>query len=163
MWHEPFCYSRRHRPTAKNTSRGNPGCAVGPKTPTGRARRRPPSEVEVEAEPWGRARRRPPSEAEAGVEPWGRARRRLPHEAEAQGWARRSFLLRLRLDSAAVSPPWRVAQQSERGERRCFSVRSVSGRAKRLWSLRPCRLRHACQDKVPGDPCIECTCDTVGW
>jgi hypothetical protein len=34
IWHEPFCYSRRHRPTPKNTSRGNPGCAVGPKTPT---------------------------------------------------------------------------------------------------------------------------------
>jgi hypothetical protein len=33
-WHEPFCYSRRHRPTPKNTLRGNPGCAVGPKTPT---------------------------------------------------------------------------------------------------------------------------------
>jgi hypothetical protein len=29
--HEPFCYSRRHRPTPKNTLRGNPGCAVGPK------------------------------------------------------------------------------------------------------------------------------------
>jgi hypothetical protein len=57
--------------------------------PWGRARRRPPSEVEVEVGPWGRARRRPPSEAEAGAEPWGRARR--------------SFLLRLRLDSAAVS------------------------------------------------------------
>jgi hypothetical protein len=39
-----------------------------------RARRRPSSEAEVEAEPWGRARRRPPSEAEAGAraEPWGR-------------------------------------------------------------------------------------------
>jgi hypothetical protein len=37
IWHEPFCYSRRHRPTPKNTSRGNPGCAVGPKTPTIRA------------------------------------------------------------------------------------------------------------------------------
>jgi hypothetical protein len=71
--------------------------------PWGRARRRPPSEVNVEAEPWGRARRRPPSEAEAGAEPWGRARRRLPPEAEAQGRARRSFLLHLRLDSAAVS------------------------------------------------------------
>jgi hypothetical protein len=89
--------------------------------PWGRARRRPPSKVEVEAEPWGRARwrppsdaeagadpwdrarRRPPSEAEAGAEPWGRARRRLPPEAEAQGRARRSFLLRLRMDSAAVS------------------------------------------------------------
>jgi hypothetical protein len=34
-WHEPFCYSRRHRPTPKNTLRGNPGCAVGLKTPTG--------------------------------------------------------------------------------------------------------------------------------
>jgi hypothetical protein len=34
IWHELFCYSRRHRPTPKNTSRGNPGCAVGPKTPT---------------------------------------------------------------------------------------------------------------------------------
>jgi hypothetical protein len=32
--HEPFCYSCRHRPTPKNTLRGNPGCAVGPKTPT---------------------------------------------------------------------------------------------------------------------------------
>jgi hypothetical protein len=29
--HEPFCYSRRHRPTPKNTFRGNPGCAVDPK------------------------------------------------------------------------------------------------------------------------------------
>jgi hypothetical protein len=32
--HEPFCYSCRHRPTPKITLRGNPGCAVGPKTPT---------------------------------------------------------------------------------------------------------------------------------
>jgi hypothetical protein len=58
--------------------------------------------------------------------------------------------------------PWRVAQQSERGERRCFPVRSISGRAKWLRSLRPCRLWHACQGKAPGDPCIECACDTVG-
>jgi hypothetical protein len=71
--------------------------------PWGPARRRPPSEVEVEAEPWGRVRRRPPSEAEAGAEPNGRARRRPPPEAEAQGRARRSFLLRLRLDLAVVS------------------------------------------------------------
>jgi hypothetical protein len=71
--------------------------------PWGRARWRPPSGVEVEAEPWGRARRRPPSEAEAGAEPCGRARRILPPKAEAQGRARQSFLLRLRLDSAAVS------------------------------------------------------------
>jgi hypothetical protein len=25
------------------------------------------------------------------------------------------------------------------------------------------RLRHVCQDKVSGDPRIECACDTVGW
>jgi hypothetical protein len=42
-------------------------------------------------------------EAEAGAEPWGRARRRPPSEAEAQGRARRSFLLRLRLNLAVVS------------------------------------------------------------
>jgi hypothetical protein len=89
--------------------------------PWGRARRRPPSEAEVEAEPWGRARQRPPSEAEAEAkplgrarrsppseakveaEPWGRARRRPPPEAEAQGQARRSFPLRLRLNLAVVS------------------------------------------------------------
>jgi hypothetical protein len=62
-----------------------------------------PPEVKVEAEPWGRARRRPPSEAEGEAEPWGRARRRPPPEAEAQGRARRSFLLRLRLDLAVAS------------------------------------------------------------
>jgi hypothetical protein len=44
---------------------------------------------EAGAEPRGRARRRPSSEVEAGAEPQGRARR--------------SFLWRLRLDSAAVS------------------------------------------------------------
>jgi hypothetical protein len=32
--HEPSRYSRQHRPTPKNTLRGNLGCAVGPKTPT---------------------------------------------------------------------------------------------------------------------------------
>jgi hypothetical protein len=71
--------------------------------PWGRARRRPPSEAEVEAEPWGRVRRRPPSEAEGEAEPWGRARRRPPPEAEAQGRARRSFLLRVRLNLTVVS------------------------------------------------------------
>jgi hypothetical protein len=62
-----------------------------------------PPEVKVEAEPWGRARQRPPPEAEAGAEPWGRVRRRAPPEAEAQGRARWSFLLRLRLNLAVVS------------------------------------------------------------
>jgi hypothetical protein len=30
-------------------------------------------------------------------------------------------------------------------------------------SLRPCRLRNVRQDKASGDPCIECSYDTVGW
>jgi hypothetical protein len=62
-----------------------------------------PPEVEVEAKPWGRVRRSPPSEAEVEAEPWGWARRRPPPEVEAQGRARRSFLLRLRLIVAVVS------------------------------------------------------------
>jgi hypothetical protein len=44
-----------------------------------------------------------PPEAEAEAESWGRARRRPPPEVEAYGQARRSFLLRLRLNSAVVS------------------------------------------------------------
>jgi hypothetical protein len=51
-------------------------------------------------------------------------------EAEAQGRARRSFLWRLRLDSAAVSLILAGGTQSERGRRRCFPVKSVSGGAK---------------------------------
>jgi hypothetical protein len=59
--------------------------------------------------------------------------------------------------------PWRVAQQSEHGRRCCFPVRSISGAAKLLRSLRPYRLRSVRQDKVSDDPCIGCSCDTVGW
>jgi hypothetical protein len=44
-----------------------------------------------------------PPEVEVEAEPWGRARRRPPFEAEAQGRARRSFLLCLRLNLAIVS------------------------------------------------------------
>jgi hypothetical protein len=89
-----------------------------------------PSEVEVEAEPWGQARRRPPSEAEGEAEPWGRARWRPPPEAGAQGRARRSFLLRLRLDLAVVSLTLASGTSVGEGERRCFPVRSVSVRVK---------------------------------
>jgi hypothetical protein len=74
---------------------------VGPSPRSGETET--PPEAEVEAEPWGRVRRRPPSEVEVEAEPWGRARRRPPPEVEAQGRARRSFLLRLRLDLAAVN------------------------------------------------------------
>jgi hypothetical protein len=71
--------------------------------PWGRARRRPPSQAKVGAEPWGRARRRLPPEAKVGAETWGQARRRPPPDAEAQGRARRSFLLSVRLNLAIVS------------------------------------------------------------
>jgi hypothetical protein len=71
--------------------------------PWGRARWRPPSEAEAEAEPWGRARWSPPSEAEVEAEPWGQVRRSPPFEAEPWGRARRSFLFRLRLDLAVAS------------------------------------------------------------
>jgi hypothetical protein len=75
--------------------------------PWGRAKRRPSSEVKAESEPWGRAKRRPSSEVEVESEPWGRAKRRPSSEVEVEsepwGRARRSFLWRLRLDSAAVS------------------------------------------------------------
>jgi hypothetical protein len=53
--HEPFCYSCRHRPTPKNTLRGNPGCAVGPKTPTQTERVLDPSAGEVEVPPGSQA------------------------------------------------------------------------------------------------------------
>jgi hypothetical protein len=75
--------------------------------PSGRARRRPSSEVEVESEPWGRARRRPSSEVELESKPWGRARRRpssrVKVEPEPWGRARRSFLWRPKLDLVVVS------------------------------------------------------------
>jgi hypothetical protein len=71
-----------------------------------------------------------PPEAEAEAESWGRARRRPLPEAEAQGRARRSFRLRPRLNLLLLALPGWLAQQSERGERRCFlSGRSVEGRS----------------------------------
>jgi hypothetical protein len=90
-------------PSPRSGEAETPPEAEAEAEPWGRARRRPPSEAEGEAEPWGRARRRPPSEVRGEAKPWGRARRRPPPEAEAQGRARRSFLLRLRLDLAVVS------------------------------------------------------------
>jgi hypothetical protein len=90
-------------------------------SPWGRAMQRPSSETEVEAEPWGQARRRPPSEAEAGAEPWDRARRRPPPGAEAQSRARRSFLLRLRLDLAVVSLTLAGGTTVEEGRAALFS------------------------------------------
>jgi hypothetical protein len=84
------------------------------------------SEVEAESEPWGQARRRPSFEVEVESEPWGRARRR-PSPGVGRGGASSGAQGWTRLLSAS---PWRVAQQSEQGRRRCFPVRSVSGGAK---------------------------------
>jgi hypothetical protein len=53
--HEPFCYSRRHRPTPKNTLRGNPGCAVGPKTPTASSKADEAAKAALLAEKKGKA------------------------------------------------------------------------------------------------------------
>jgi hypothetical protein len=101
--------------------------------PYGRARRRPSSGVEVESEPWGRARRSPSSGVEVESEPWGRARQ--------------SFLWRPRLDLAAVGLTLASGTAVGAGQATLFS----------------CRLRSVHQDKVSGDPCIESSCDTVGW
>jgi hypothetical protein len=111
---------------------------------------------------WGRARRRlfrgrgwgrGPGSGEVEISSRGRGLRSGEAGASCcvRGW---TWLL-------SVSPGWLV-QHPERGGRRCFPVRSVSERAKWLRSLRPCRLRHACQDKVSGDLSIKCACNTVG-
>jgi hypothetical protein len=59
----------------------------------------------VESKPWGRARRRPPSGVEVESEPWGRPRRSPSSEVESEpwGWVRRSFLWRLRPVLTTVS------------------------------------------------------------
>jgi hypothetical protein len=111
--------------------------------PWGRARQRPSPGVEVESEPWGRARRRPSPGVEVESEPWGRAR-----------W---SFLWRPRLDLAAVSLTLAGGTAVEAGQAVLFSYQVSQ------WTSTPCRLRSARQDKVSGDPCIECSCDPVGW
>jgi hypothetical protein len=80
IWHEPFWYSRRHRPTPKNTLRGNHGCAVGPKTPTARTKET------------GADRSAPPGRGRKGVRAHGRERgadRRGPPVSEGgrvRGW-----------------------------------------------------------------------------
>jgi hypothetical protein len=102
--------------------------------PWGRARRRPSSEVEAESEPWGRARRRPSSEVKVESEPWGRAWRRLSSEVEAgaepRGRARRSFLWRLRPDSAAVSLTLAGGTAVRAGQAALFSCQVSQWRGK---------------------------------
>jgi hypothetical protein len=132
----------------------------------GRARRRPPSEVEVEAEPWGRARRSPPFEVEVEAEPWGRMRRSPPSEAEAgveplgSGEAELPVAPEAGLSCCQPHPGGWHNSRSRAGGAVFLSGQSVKRRS-------DCghfgRLRNARQDKVSGDPCFECSCDTVGW
>jgi hypothetical protein len=92
----------------------------------------------------------------------GRGGDLLPRPRPKVGRGRASCCARGWTRLLSVLPRW-VAQQSERGEQRCFPVRSVSERAKWLRSLGPCQLRRTCQDKESGGLRIECACDTVGW
>jgi hypothetical protein len=59
---------------------------------------------------------------------------------------------------------WWMAQLPERGEQRCFPVRTISkgGEVTAVTSTLLTEAR-VCQDKVSGDPRIKCACDTVGW
>jgi hypothetical protein len=102
----------------------------------------------------GRARTRFLPRPRLGPSPGvGRGGDLLPRPRPKVGWGGASCCARGWTWLLSVLPRW-AAQQSERGERHCFPVRSVSERAKWLRSLRPCRLRRACQDKVSGDPHI---------
>jgi hypothetical protein len=89
----------------------------------------------------------------------GRGGDLLPRPRPKVGWGGASCCARGWTWSLSALPRW-VARQLER---RCFPVRSVSEGVKWLQSLRPCRLRRVCQDKVSGDLRIECACDMVGW
>jgi hypothetical protein len=71
--------------------------------------------------------------------------------------------LRLRLNLAVVSLTL-VGGTAVRAERAALFSYQVGQRKGEVTAvIRPCRLRHVCQDKVLGDPRIECACDTVGW
>jgi hypothetical protein len=78
-----------------------------------------------------------------GAEPWGRARRSPSPEAEAQGRARRSFLWRLRLDSAAVSLALEGGTVVGAGQVALFSCQVSQWRGKviAVTSALPCEER----------------------
>jgi hypothetical protein len=101
------------------------------------------------SEPWGRARQSPSSSVEVEPEPWGRARR--------------SFLWRPRLNLAAVSLTLSSGTVVGATQAALFScqVGQWSGEVTAVTSALSTEERR--QDKVSGDPCIKCSCDTVGW
>jgi hypothetical protein len=99
----------------------------------------------VGSEPWGQARQSPSSEAGTGAEPWGRAR-----------W---SFLWRPRLDLAAVSLTLSSGTAVGATQATLFScqVGQWSGEVTAVTSAL------STEERASGDPCIKCSCDTVGW
>ena len=101
------------------------------------------------------------SEVEAESEPWV-GRGGASYGARG-GWERRSFLWRLRLDLAAVSLTLSSGTAVGAGQAALFScqVGQWSGEVTAVTSALPTEER--AQDKVSDDPCIECSCDTVGW
>ena len=105
----------------------------------------------VESEPLGRARQRPPAEARAESEPWGRAKRSSSSsgaEPKSEPWVGRNGVRRLPGLSPSLSPgsggaelpmvpaaepdclSASLCQVAPQSERRCLSVRPVSGAAK---------------------------------
>jgi hypothetical protein len=136
--------------------------------PLGRARWRPLAEARAESEPWGRARRSSSSfGAEAESEPWGRARRSSSSsgaEAESEPWgrARRSLLWRSRPDLAAVSLTLSSGTAVGAAQAALSSCQTGqwSGEVTAVTSALSTEGRVA--DKVSGNPCIKCSCDTVG-
>jgi hypothetical protein len=136
--------------------------------PLGRARWRPLAEARAESEPWGRARRSSSSfGAEAESEPWGRARRSSSSsgaEAESEPWgrARRSLLWRSRPDLAAVSLTLSSGTAVGAAQAALSSCQTGqwSGEVTAVTSALSTEGRVS--DKVSGNPCIKCSCDTVG-
>jgi hypothetical protein len=92
----------RTRFLLRSRLRLSPGVGRGGDHPP-RPRLRPSPGVGRGGDHLPRPRPGPSPGVEVEAEPWGRARRRPPPEVEAQGRARRSFLLRLRLNLAVVS------------------------------------------------------------
>jgi hypothetical protein len=84
-------------------------------------------------------------------------------ESEPCGRARRSFLWRLGLDLAAITLTLAGGTAVGAGQAALFSCQDSQGRGEMTAVTSALSTEEARQDKVSGDPCIECSCDTVGW
>ena len=85
-------------------------------------------------------------------------------ESEPWGRARRSFLWRLMPDLAAVSLTLTGGTAVGAAQAALFSCQ-VSQWRDEVTAVTSALSTEECarQDKVSGDPCIECSCDPVGW